>query len=140
VWSEGKMCDMRLIDSLKRLALLETGSAVEWLRDELRMRGVSVPMTEACLRAFVNDADATARQVSGNSYESTLKQQIAARAEFLKAWTGSDEPIDASDVARKQLVSIARQYALPRRWKLSEPEVVRSPRRIPHHFHWARAT
>jgi hypothetical protein len=78
--------------------------------------------------------------VSGRAYESTLKQQIAARAEFLKAWTGSDEPIDANDVARRQLVAIAHQYALPRPWKLSEPVVVRSPRRIPHYFHWARAT
>jgi hypothetical protein len=131
---------MRLIDSLKRLAVLETGSAVEWLRDELRMRGVSVPMTEACLRAFVNDADAATRQGSGESYESALKQQIAARAEFLKVWTGSDEAVDASDVARGPLVAIARQYALPRLWKLSEPVVVRTSRRIPHYFHWARAT
>jgi hypothetical protein len=134
------MCNMRLIDSLKRLALLESGSAVEWLRDELRMRGVSVPITEACLRAFLNDADAAARQVSGRAYESALKQQIAVRAEFLKTWTGSDEPMDAGDVARGQLIAIARQYALPRPWKLSEPVVVRSPRRIPHYFHWARAT
>jgi hypothetical protein len=134
------MCNMRLIDSLKRLVLLETGSAVEWLRDELRMRGVSVPMTEPCLRAFVNDADANAREASGHSYESALKQQIAARAEFLQVWTGSDEAIDSNDVARRQLVAIARQYALPRPWKLSEPQVVRSPRRIPHYFHWARAT
>jgi hypothetical protein len=134
------MCIMRLIDSMKRFALLETGSAVKWLRDELRMRGVSVPMTEACLRAVVNNADAAARQVSGSAYESALKQQIAARAEFLKAWTGSDELMDAGDVARGQLIAIARQYALPRLWKLTEPVVVRSPRRIPHYFHWARAT
>jgi hypothetical protein len=131
---------MRLIDSLRRLVLLETGSAVEWLRDELRVRGVSVPMTEACLRAFVNDADAAARQVSVSAYESALKQQIAVRAEFLKTWTGSDEPMNAGDVARGQLIAIARQYALPRPWKLSEPVVVRSSRRMPHYFHWARAT
>jgi hypothetical protein len=134
------MCNMRLIDSLKRLVLLETSSAVDWLRDELRMRDVSVPMTETCLRAFVNDADASARQASGHSYESALKQQIAARAEFLQVWMGSDEAIDANDVARRQLVAIARQYALPRPWKLSESQVVRSPRRIPHYFRWARAT
>jgi hypothetical protein len=131
---------MRPIDSLKRFVLLETGSAVQWLRDELRTRGINVPMTEASLRAFVNHADIAARQVSGRAYESTLKQQIAARAEFLKDWTGSDEPMDSADVARGQLIAIARQYALPRPWKLSEPVVVRTPRRIPHYFHWARAT
>jgi hypothetical protein len=67
-----------------------------------------------------------------------LHRQLAVRARFVQRWTGSDETIAEQDEKSVQaLVRIARKYALPRRWKLSEPVVVEYRRTRPSYWHWA---
>jgi len=135
---------MRFIDSAIRYAFPTLGVGVGWLREELRARGVSVRLTKACLRELVMDADAGARvQALGadaaQPYLTSLRQQIAARAEFLRAWTLSDDRIDLAGPYSDQLVRLARKYALPRAWRLSEPVAVDSKRPTRTYLYWARA-
>ena len=135
---------MKFIDSAIRYAFPTLGIGVGWLREELRARGVSVRLTKACLRELVMDAEAGARlQALGSDapqpYMTSLRQQIAARAEFLRAWTLSDDRIDLAGPFGDQLVRVARKYALPRPWRLSEPVAVQCKRPTPTYLYWARA-
>jgi hypothetical protein len=135
---------MRLVDSTMRLAIPTLGVGVRWLKEELRARSVSVRLTDACLRELVMDAEAAVRVESSATstagpYVERLRRQIASRAEFLRTWTLSDERIDLDDPLCERLVGIARRYALPRPWKLSEPVVSECPRRTPSYLYWARS-
>src|SRR5262249_14382906 len=113
---------MSLVDFTMRHALPKLGVGVRWLREELSARGVSVRITETCLREFAMDAEVAAGDASGvETYAQRLRREIAARADFLRAWTRSDDRLDVSDPAVEHLVAIARKYALPRAWTLSEP-------------------
>jgi len=128
---------MKLIDSVTRAMIRAQGSGPRWLRQELDSLGVTIPLTEGCLAEFAREADEAAGQdAAGDApYVERLRQQITESARFIQRWTGSDEDILAggSDEAH---VRIARQYALPRPWKLPEPVVVEYPRRRPSYWHW----
>jgi hypothetical protein len=135
---------MNLVESTIRFAIPALGVGSRWLREELRARAVSVRLTEACLKELLLDAyKAAKRQAadigSSKSYRSCLRQQIDTRAEFLRVWTLSDDEIDADGPYSNDLVRLARKYALPRPWRLSEPVASESLRRTPTYGHWANA-
>jgi hypothetical protein len=136
---------MKFVESTMRYAIPAAGLSVRWLKDELSARNVSVRLTDACLRELVMDADAAAQRQAYDleaprPYLSRLRREIAARAEFLNIWTLSDEPLDLDDPFNKRLVIVARKYALPRPWRLSEPVASECQRRTPTYGHWAGAT
>ena len=131
---------MKGLDSIVRVFVLVLGIGLRWLRKELDARGVHIRLTDSCLTELVHDADkAVAR--SGTNTEQTyverLRKELAARAGFVQRWTGSDEKLSAKDAESLQsLVRIAHKYALPRRWKLSEPVVVEYRRMVPSYLQW----
>jgi len=132
---------MNLVDSTIRYAIPALGIATRWLKEELEARGVKTPLTDACLKELVTDARLAAT-LGGDgsqvpvSYATWLRAQLAARAEFLRQWTLSDERIGPGD---EHLVRIARNFALPRPWKLSEPVASECRRRVPTWLNWASA-
>ncbi len=133
---------MKLVDFTIRHAIPALGIATRWLKDELDTRNVSIPLPDACLRELVTDADTAARMQAGdcgagNPYTTCLRDQIAARADFMRVWTQSDEPIDVSEAQNQRLVKVARNFALPRPWKLSVPVASECPRRVPTYMNWA---
>jgi hypothetical protein len=66
-----------------------------------------------------------------------LRRELAVRASFIQRWTGSDEKLSPQEAESLQsLVRIARKYALPRRWKLSEPVVTEYRRMVPSYLQW----
>ena len=131
---------MKGLDSIVRVFVLVLGIGLRWLRKELDAREVHIRLTDGCLSELVHDADkAVAR--SGTNTEQTyverLRKELAARAGFIQRWTGSDEKLSAKDAESLQsLVRIAHKYALPRRWKLSEPVVVEYRRTVPSYLQW----
>ncbi len=73
----------------------------------------------------------------GRSYVERFRKELAVRANFIQRWTGSDEKMTLQDEETLQeLVRIAREYALPRRWKLSDPVVVEYRRKRPSYLQW----
>ena len=132
---------MKLVDCTIRYAIPALGIATRWLREELEARGVRVPLAEACLKELVTDAESDARLEACSAhasgpYAAFLRTQLAARAEFLRLWTLSDDRIEPGS---ERLVRIARNFALPRPWKLSEPVASECPRRVPTYLNWASA-
>jgi hypothetical protein len=128
---------MNFVDNTIRYAIPALGIATRWLKEELEARGVKIPLTESCLKELVTDAqlEGAAAEVPV-SYASYLRAQLAARAEFLRQWTLSDDRIDPES---ERLVRIARNFALPRPWKLSEPVASDCPRRAPTWLSWVSA-
>jgi len=128
---------MKLIDSVTRAMIRAQGSGPRWLRQELDSLGVTIPLTEGCLAEFAREADEVAGQgaAGDGAYVERLREQIADSARFIQRWTGSDEDILAEE-SEEAHVRIARQYALPRLWKLPEPVVVEYPRTRPSYLHW----
>ncbi len=132
---------MNLVDNTIRYAIPALGIATRWLKEELEARGVRTPLTESCLKELVTDAQSQASHATVGaevpaSYPTYLRKQLAARAEFLRQWTLSDDRIEPG---HERLVRIARNFALPRPWKLSEPVASESTRRAPAWFNWASA-
>jgi hypothetical protein len=131
---------MNLVDSTIRYAIPALGIATRWLKEELDARGVKIPLTESCLKELVTDAQSQASLGTGAevpaSYAAYLRAQLAARAEFLRQWTLSDDRIEPGS---ERLVRIARNFALPRPWKLSEPVASECRRRAPTWLNWASA-
>ena len=131
---------MKALDSIARTAILVQGTGLRWLREELDALHVSIPLTDGCLNELVRDADAAVKRTGSNkeqSYVERFRKELAARASFIHRWTGSDEKMTAGEEESLQgLVRIARKYALPRRWKLSEPVVVEYRRLRPSYFQW----
>jgi len=105
---------MKLLDSIVRKA---TFSPVNVLREELSLRGVTVPMTDASVREFAAESGA---------------------AEFLEMWTLTDQS-PAADENSRRLVQLARKYALPRPWKLSVPVAAAARHPTPIYLNWASA-
>jgi hypothetical protein len=133
---------MKLVDSTIRYAIPALGIATRWLKEELEARGVKTPLTEACLKELVTDAESHAQlgtpaADASTSYAAYLRAQLAARAEFLRQWTLSDDRIEPGS---ERLVRIARNFALPRPWKLSEPVASECRRRAPTWLNWASAS
>jgi hypothetical protein len=131
---------MKGLDSIVRLVLLAQGTGLRWLREELDAAHVSIPLTDGCLSELVRDADDAVRRAGSDkerSYVEQLRKELVVRASFIQHWTGSDENMTLRDEESLQtLVRIARRYALPRRWKLSEPVVVEYRRTRPSDWHW----
>jgi len=131
---------MKGLDSIARLFVLGQGTGLRWLREELDALQVSIPLTDSCLSELLRDADAAVAKAGSNkeqSYVERLRAQLASRAAFVQRWTGSDENLSQRDEESLQaLVRIARKYALPRRWKLSEPVVVEYRRLRPSDWQW----
>ena len=131
---------MKGLDSIVRVFILVQGTGLRWLREELDALRVSIPITDGCLGEFVREADESVKragQSRDRSYVERLRQQLAIQASFVQRWTGSDEKLSLSDEESLQsLVRIARKYALPRRWKLSDPVVVEYRRLTPSYRTW----
>ncbi|MFL6602394.1 MAG: hypothetical protein ACJ8R9_13805 [Steroidobacteraceae bacterium] len=131
---------MQGLDSIIRWVVLALGTGLRWLREELDTLHVNIPLTDSCLTELLRDADQAARRTGtnkGQSYVERLRRELALRASFIQRWTGSDENLSLRDEESLQaLVRIARKYALPRRWKLSEPVVVEYRRMRPSDWHW----
>jgi hypothetical protein len=132
---QGKI--MKGLDSIVRLAVRAQGTGLRWLREELGAANVRIRLTDGCLEELVRNADEAATRSSGQSYVERLRQELAVRANFIQRWTGSDEKMTLQDEETLQeLVRIARKYALPRRWKLSDPVVVEYRRKRPSYQQW----
>ncbi len=114
---------MKLLDPIHRFFTLVRGIGARWLKEELTAHGVRVRLSEGCLEELVRHADSVAWRLSSGSsvpYLSHLRQALAADAQFIQLWTGSDEKFGLDDETG-ELVRIARNFALPRRWRLSDP-------------------
>ena len=131
---------MKGLDSIVRLVLMAQGTGLRWLREELDAARVTIRLTDGCLEEFVHDADEAVRRAASDkerSYVEQLRKELIVRANFIQRWTGSDEKLTLRDEESLQaLVRIARKYALPRRWKLSEPVVVEYRRTRPSDWNW----
>jgi hypothetical protein len=131
---------MKGLDSMVRLILRAQGTGLRWLREELDAANVRIRLTDGCLEELVRNADAAASRSSTHSrrsYVERFREELATRASFIQRWTGSDEKMTLQDEETLQeLVRIARAYALPRRWKLSDPVVVEYRRKRPSYLQW----
>jgi hypothetical protein len=135
---------MKLLDSGIRVLTLVQGTGARWLKEELSSLSVKIPLTEGCLEEMVRDADGAAWQAVAaatgeTSYLTELRQQLRNQATFVQTWTGTDDKIAADDANAQAFVRIARKYALPRPWKLSDPVAVESVRVRPSNWKWATA-
>jgi hypothetical protein len=130
---------MKLLDPIHRFYALISGIAARWLKEELATHGVRVRLSEGCLTELLRHADATAwRLASGGDipYLSHLRQSLAATAGFIELWTESDVKVSPDDETG-ELVRIARNFALPRRWRLSDPAVAACRSTQFSHWKWA---
>lgn len=112
---------MGLFDATIATLAPRTGVGERWLRECLGAVGVTVPLSEGCLRELAEDAHEAVRRTRTphEPYLDCLRRHIEARARFVLLWTSTDEPFDRPEWA--ELVALARKYALPRPWKLSSP-------------------
>jgi hypothetical protein len=135
---------MKLLDSGIRVFTLAQGTGVRWLKEELSSLSVKIPLSEGCFEELVRDADNAAWQTVATStgetsYLTQLRQQLREQATLVQRWTGTDDKIAADDASAQAFVRIARKYALPRPWKLSDPVAVESRRLRPTNWKWATA-
>lgn len=131
---------MKGLDSIVRLILRAQGTGLRWLREELDSANVRIRLTDGCLEELVRNADQAVIRSGTHprqSYVERFRKELATRANFIQRWTGSDEKMTLQDEETLQeLVRIARAYALPRRWKLSDPVVVEYRRKRPSYLQW----
>ena len=134
---------MTLVDSALQYAIPMTGLGTRWLKDELLVRGVNVRITEACLRELLADAhEAASAQPLTNTAETylpRLRQEISRRADFVSAWTQSDDHTGLDETFGDHLSDIARKYALPRPWRLSVSVASEARHPTPTYLYWASA-
>lgn len=119
---------MTWLDSGIRVLLLAQGTAARWLREELALLKIRIPLTDGCIEELAREADHAARRavIAGKegSYSELLREQIGVQASWVRRWTDTDEKVSADDPDAQAFVRIARKYALPRPWRLSEPVAV----------------
>ncbi|HEY1892196.1 MAG TPA: hypothetical protein VGG63_17505 [Steroidobacteraceae bacterium] len=131
---------MTWLNSGIRVFLLAQGTAARWLREELNSLTVRIRLTDGCIDELAREADHAARRWgrAGNdaSYVGLLRQQLIVQANLVRRWTATDEKVPADDPVAQAFVRIARKYALPRPWKLSDPVAVEVARRRPS---WVRS-
>ena len=135
---------MKLLDSGIRVFTLAQGTGVRWLKEELSSLSVKTRLTDGCLEELVRDADVAAWQsvavaTGDTSYLAELRQQLREQATLVQRWTGTDDKIATDDASAQAFVRIARKYALPRPWKLSDPVAVESRGVRPLNWKWATA-
>jgi hypothetical protein len=135
---------MKLLDSGIRVFTLAQGTGVRWLKEELSSLEVKTRLTEGCLEELARDADSAAWRAVGaasgtTSYLTQLRQELRTQATFVQQWTGTDDKLSQDDTGVQAFVRIARKYALPRPWKLSDPVAVESRRLRPSNWKWATA-
>jgi len=131
---------MTWLDSGIRVLLLAQGTAARWLREELNALKVRIRLTDGCIEELAREADDAARRAvaAGNdgSYVELLREQLTVQANWVRRWTTTDEKVSPDDPVAQSFVRIARKYALPRPWKLSEPVAVEVVRLRPS-WSWA---
>jgi hypothetical protein len=131
---------MTWLNSGIRVLLIAQGTAARWLRDELKSLKVRIRLTEGCIDELAREADRAARRAGGAhdgaSYVELLREHLIVQANWVRRWTTTDEKVPADDPIAQAFVRIARKYALPRPWKLSEPVAVEVARRRPS---WVRS-
>lgn len=119
---------MTWLNSGIRALLIAQGTAARWLRDELNSLKVRILLTDGCIEELAREADDAARRAGVGaedaSYVELLRQQLIVQADWVRRWTATDEKPPADDPVAQAFVRIARKYALPRPWKLSEPVAV----------------
>jgi hypothetical protein len=134
---------MKLLESGIRVLTHAQGTGVRWLKEELAALNVKTPLSEGCLEELARDADGAAWEAlagtENGSYLAELRQQLREQATFVHLWTGTDDKIPADSANAQAFVRIARKYALPRPWKLTEPVAVESRRLRPTYWKWATA-
>ena len=111
---------MKLLDSTIELLVPRFTNAPRMLKEQLSADGVRVWVSAgflAELARIANVAAARTRQAD-EPYEACLRREIVTRSRFIREWTSSDKKFDQTQWG--ELVAIARRYALPRPWKLSE--------------------
>jgi hypothetical protein len=133
---------MKLFESGIRAIMLSQGAGTRWLRDELDALKVKIPLSDGCVEALVREADRAAWQArtAGSprrAYRTLLREQLMVQAALVRRWTCSDEKLDLQDATGQAFVGIARKYALPRPWKLTEPVAVESRHLRPPAWRWA---
>lgn len=133
---------MRLLDTGIRAFTHAQGTGVRWLKEELASLNVKTPLSEGSLEELAGAADSAAWAAldasEGTSYLVELRQQLRSQATLVLRWTGTDEKM-SEEPRFQSFVRIARKYALPRPWKLSEPVAVESRRLRPPNWKWATA-
>ena len=132
---------MTWLNSGIRAFLMAQGTAARWLRDELDSLKVSCRLTAGCIEELTREADLAARRVTaagdGASYAQVLRAQLSVQANWVHRWTMTDDKAPVDDPIAQAFVRIARKYALPRPWKLSEPVAVEVTRLRPS-WAWGR--
>lgn len=133
---------MTWLDSGIRVILLAQGSATRWLREELNSLKIGILLTDGCIEELAREADQAARQAlaaanGAVSYVELLRAHLTVQANWVRRWTTTDEKTPGDDPVAQTFVRIARKYALPRPWKLSDPVAVEVSRLRPS---WAWAT
>ena len=133
---------MRLLETGIRAFTHAQGSGVRWLKEELASLNVKTPLSEGSLEDLAGAADGAAWAAldasEGASYLAELRQQLRKQATLVQRWTGTDEKM-GEESSVQAFVRIARKYALPRPWKLSDPVAVESRRLRPVNWKWATA-
>jgi hypothetical protein len=125
---------MTWLNSGIRAFLLAQGSAARWLREELDSLKVATRLTDGCIEELAGEADHAARRAcagEGASYAQLLRAQLLVQANWVRRWTMTDEKPPADEPVAQAFVRIARKYALPRPWRLSEPVAVEVARLRP---------
>jgi hypothetical protein len=132
---------MTLLDYTMRCFVPSLGIGPRWLKEQLEAAGVKVRLSEGCVEELANDAEhaawgaVTTARGGATTYLYRFREELAARAAFIRRWTASDDKFDMTEESNQRLVRIARKYALPRPWKLSDP-VASEWRRPPLAWRW----
>jgi hypothetical protein len=135
---------MRLLDHGMRAFVLNQGTAFRWFREELNTLRVTTPLCDGCIGELVRAADDAAWRMHldaaqrDRSYLALLREELARRANWAHAWTRTDDAMP-EDESGQAFVRIARKFALPRPWRLSEPVAVAACRPPPTYWNWASA-
>jgi hypothetical protein len=117
-----------VIDSLPAFLFPTRRRGTRWLREKLRELGVTAPLSPSCLEEFVVNAAKAVPQArgSGETYATSLRKQLNARAQFVHLWTTSDGEMTQPEWS--EWIAIARKHLLPRSWKIQETTVTESQR------------